>query len=248
MSDSIGTLPVPVHPDLAALAAGQAALFSSLAAFQAAWQAAKLGRGSTPVLGLCGLSLSLLRDRNCGASNLMLAHEAGGYIETVLAEGQAMHEAAEEILGLTLLAGLLPGADQPILLVPAQSEAEAAPVVVTPVAPAEATSQACSLTPPAPPSPEPEPPAAAPAAAPALPGDEAPDFGDEAPDPDAVAALFATLEELSKTDGAKVKAIVSEFKALLDIGRTPFVRSITTAYRAKTLADLIKAQTAAVPA
>jgi hypothetical protein len=237
MSDSIGTLPVPVHPDLAALAAGQAALFSSLAAFQAAWQAAKLGQGSTPVLGLCGLSLSLLRDRNCGASNLMLAHEAGGYIETVLAEGQAMHEAAEEILGLTLLAGLLPGADQPILLVPAQSETEAAPVVVTPAAPAEAPSQACSLTPPAPPSPEPEPPAAAPAAAPALPGDEA-------PDPGAVAALFAALEELSKTDAAKVKAIVAQFKAQFDIGRTPFVRSIISSDRADALAALIQAQTA----
>lgn len=237
MSEFIGTLPVPVHPDLAALAAGQAALFSSLAAYQAAWQGARLSRDPAPVIGLYGLSLSLLRNRNCGASSLMLAHEAGGYIETVLAEGQAMHEAAEEILGLTLLAGLLPGEDQPILLAPAQSEAQAAPVVVTPVTSDEAPSQACTLTPPAPTSPEPEPPAAAPAAAPTLPGDEA-------PDPDAVAALFATLEKLSGTDAAKVKAIVAQFKAQFDIGRTPFVRSIISIERADALAALIQAQTA----
>jgi hypothetical protein len=232
MTASIGTMPVPVHPDLAALAAGQAALFSSLAAFQAAWQAAKLGNGTNPVLGLCGLSLSLLRDGNCGASNLMLAHEAGGYIETVLAEGQAMHEAAEEILGLTLLAGLI--SPNGLELEP---QTEAAPVVVTPVAPAEAPSQTCSLTPPAPPSPEPEATAAAPAAAPTL-------SGEDAPAPDAVAALFATLEELSSTDAGKVKAIVAQFKAQFDIGRTPFVRSIISTDRADALAALIQAQTA----
>lgn len=209
----------------------QAALFEALAQYQHA------AAGEAVVHpGAFGLAVYHQLEQHDGATFLraVLTHSEGGSLDSGPA---AIHSAAGDVfpvgeflarlvLGSPLLAASTPQQTQQHAPLPLQQYEPAcpmpapAPVVVTP--PAPEPEPACPM--PAP---------AAPAVEPQAPADDA------APDPEEVEAALAALDELHQAKPDAVAEILKAYKLEHQIGRQPFVRSLTTRARVATLQQLI---------
>jgi hypothetical protein len=68
-------------------------------------------------------------------------------------------------------------------------------------------------------------------------------IADEPPTADELEAVKVQLEAIHADDAEAVKPIITAYKAAHDIGRTPFIKSITTRERLNTLQQLIAEHT-----
>jgi hypothetical protein len=148
----------------------------------------------------------------------VIVHSAGGEISTGPFPLDLVPAMANG--GASLLALLLnPLGARPVTVVPSPSaptKDEPAPAVVTP---------------------EPEP---APVDLDDI--DDEP-IADEPPTADELEAVKVQLEAIHADDAEAVKPIITAYKAAHDIGRTPFIKSITTRERLNTLQQLIAEHT-----
>ena len=231
-----------LHDDLNAYASAQSRLYEALADFQAEWLRHSLDSSRPhPILGEYGLSLCLLRPRNCNTCNLNLFHTDGGQLDTYLANATGIDilNATTELLGLDLLKTMAPGFKDH------QPQPEPAPVVLPPTGVVVTPPEAKGLPNgtviaglPATPAPaaDPETPAAEPRH---TPGPFDP------PDPEALNQQFEALDAINDQDPVLVRNIVQSFKARFEIGRISFAKAITTQERLDYLAELIATAAAA---
>ena len=239
MTDAPPSGATALHDDLNAYASAQSRLYEALADFQAEWLRHSLDSSRPhPILGEYGLSLCLLRPRNCNTCNLNLFHTDGGQLDTYLANATGIDilNATTELLGLDLLKTMAPGFKDH------QPQPEPAPVVLPPtgvvVTPPEAKGlpngtviAGLPATP-------------APAADPEPPADPAPEPLNP-PDPEALNQQFEALDAINDQDPVLVRNIVQSFKARFEIGRISFAKAITTQERLDYLAELIATAAAA---
>jgi hypothetical protein len=202
-------------PDLAEHQRCQAELYAALAAYQHACAGEAL---VSP--GAFGLAIHGRVDDDCVEA--VLTHSAGGEISsgTIAMGSFDMFELLADAARLLLN----PIGARPVIVVPdapAPTKAEHAPAVVTP---------------------EREP---APVDLDAIDDEGVPmPVADEPPTDDEIEAVTLQLEAIHAKDPDGVKPIIASYKAQHTIGRTPFIRSITTRERLTTLQRLIAEHTA----
>jgi hypothetical protein len=210
---------------LAALDQRQAALYSALAQYQHAAAGEALVHP-----GSFGLAIYHQLEQHDGATYLraVLAHKDGGSLDSGLAriDGGDLALFPEELTSFVL------GVRAVAFSAPQQSQQDPKPVCPMPapveITDAQAPEPACPM--PAPPAPaaEPEPVAPAPAVEP-----------EQQPEPEEVEEVLSALDEINARTPDALKAILTAYKAAHPLGRTPFVKSLTTRARLATIRQLI---------
>ena len=216
--------PALTPPDLADYEARQAKLYAALAQYQHAAAGEALVHP-----GAFGLAVYHQLERYDGDFlRAVLVHSEGGSIDSGPA---AINQTAGDLFPLSeLLTAFVLGVRAPALSAPAQSQAvEPAPVQITEAAaPDPEPEPACPM--PAPPAPaaEPEPVHPAPAVEP-----------EQQPESEEVEDVLSDLDAINLAAPDALKAILAAYKAEHAIGRTPFVKSITSRDRLATIRRLI---------
>jgi outer membrane biosynthesis protein TonB len=230
------TRPALTPPDLADYEARQAKLYAALAQYQHA----AAGEALVPP-GAFGLAVYHQVERYDGTLlRAVLVHSEGGSIDSGPA---AINQTAGDLLPLSeLLTAFVLGVRAPALSAPAQAQAvEPAPVQITePAAPVPEPEPACPM--PEPPAPAADPPEvllaqlqAATLQQPPAPGVEP----EQQPEPEEVEEVLSALDEINARTPDALKAILTAYKAAHPLGRTPFVKSLTTRARLATIRQLI---------
>ena len=213
---------------LAALDQRQAALYSALAQYQHAAAGEALVHP-----GSFGLAIYHQLEQHGGATYLraVLAHSEGGSVDS----GPARIDGGDLALFPEELASLVLGVRAPAFSAPQQSQQDPEPVCPMP-APVEITD-----------APAPEP--ACPMPAPEVPATVKESLTVEAPAPAAepeqppteqeVEEVLSDLDEINARTPDALKAILTAYKAAHPLGRTPFVKSLTTRARLATIRQLI---------
>jgi hypothetical protein len=218
---------------LAALDQRQAALYSALAQYQHA------AAGEAVVHpGAFGLAVYHQLEQHDGAMFLraVLAHNEGGSLDSGLA---AIHNTAGDVFPLAeFLSRLVLGSPMLAPSAPQQSQQDPEPVCPMP-APVDVTEAPAPEPEPACPMPAPEVPASAVkdslTAEAAAPGVEP----EQQPEPEEVEEVLSALDEINARTPDALKAILTAYKAAHPLGRTPFVKSLTTRARLATIRQLI---------
>jgi hypothetical protein len=205
---------------LAALDQRQAALYSALAQYQHAAAGEALVHP-----GSFGLAIYHQLEQHGGATYLraVLAHSEGGSVDS----GPARIDGGDLALFPEALTSFVLGVRAPVLSAPQQSQQDPEPACPMP-APVEITD-----------APAPEP--ACPMPAPAVPAEPpAPAVEPEQqPEPEEVEEVLSDLDEINARTPDALKAILTAYKAAHPLGRTPFVKSLTTRARLATIRQLI---------
>jgi hypothetical protein len=220
--------PALTPPDLADYEARQAKLYAALAQYQHAAAGEALVHP-----GAFGLAVYHQVERYDGTFlRAVLVHSEGGSIDSGPA---AINQTAGDLFPLSeLLTAFVLGVRAPALSAPAQAQAvDPAPVEIT-----EAAA----------PEPEPEPEPACPMPALTLPAQqqepepESPALAvepEQQPEPEEVEEVLSDLDEINARTPDALKAILTAYKAAHPLGRTPFVKSLTTRARLATIRQLI---------
>jgi hypothetical protein len=215
---------------LAALDQRQAALYSALAQYQHAAAGEALVHP-----GSFGLAIYHQLEQHGGATYLraVLAHSEGGSVDS----GPARIDGGDLALFPEELTSFVLGVRAVAFSAPQQSQQDPEPVCPMP-APVDVTEA---------PAPEPEP--ACPMPAPEVPATvkesltvepPAPAVEPEQqPEPEEVEEVLSDLDEINARTPDALKAILTAYKAAHPLGRTPFVKSLTTRARLATIRQLI---------
>jgi hypothetical protein len=210
---------------LAALDQRQAALYSALAQYQHAAAGEALVHP-----GSFGLAIYHQLEQHGGATYLraVLAHSEGGSVDS----GPARIDGGDLALFPEELASFVLGVRAPAFSAPQQSQQDPEPVCPMPapveITDAPAPEPACPMPAPQAPAAEPEPVAPAPAVEP-----------EQQPEPEEVEEVLSDLDEINARTPDALKAILTAYKAAHPLGRTPFVKSLTTRARLATIRQLI---------
>ncbi len=207
--------PALTPPDLANYEARQAALYRALAQYQHAAAGEALVHP-----GAFGLAVYHQLERYDGDFlRAVLVHCEGGSLDS----GPARIDSGDLALLPDELTALVLGVRAPAPSAPAQSQAvEPAPVEVT-EAPAPKPEPACPM--PAAPEPAEQP--------------DVTDTDDAPPTEQEVEEVLSDLDAINLAAPDALKAILAAYKAEHAIGRTPFVKSITSRDRLATIRRLI---------
>lgn len=221
--DSEPARPALTPPDLADYEARQAKLYAALAQYQHAAAGEALVHP-----GAFGLAVYHQLERYDGDFlRAVLVHCEGGSLDS----GPARIDSGDLALLPDELTSLVLGVRAPALSAPAQAQAvEPAPVQITEgpaAAPEPEPEPACPMPAPPEPAAEPEPPALA-------------VEPEQQPEPEEVEDVLSALDEINAKAPDALKAILAAYKAEHTIGRTPFVKSITSRARLATIRRLIK--------
>jgi hypothetical protein len=216
--------PALTPPDLADYEARQATLYRALAQYQHAAAGEALVHP-----GAFGLAVYHQVERYDGTFlRAVLVHADGGSIDSGPA---AINQTAGDVFPLSeMLTSFVLGVRSPGLSAPAQAK-EPDPEPDCPVpAPVEITESGPSEREPACPMPA----APAPAEQP-----DVTDTDDAPPTEQEVEEVLSDLDAINAKDADALKAVLAAYKAKHAIGRTPFVKSITSRDRLATIRQLI---------
>jgi hypothetical protein len=219
----------------------QAALYRALAQYQHAAAGEALVHP-----GAFGLAVVCRFDSTEETVEALLLHEGGGELSSgpLTLASNWLEQASAQAVGL-LLNPLTPAIAAPEPSTPPKAQ-EPAPVEIT-EGPAPEPEPACPM--PAPPAPALTLPAQQPAEQPAeliiqgtatLQQPPAPAVEPEQqPEPEEVEEVLSALDEINAKAPDALKAILAAYKAAHPIGRTPFVKSLTSRARLATIRQLI---------
>ena len=243
--------PALTPPNLADYEARQAKLYAALAQYQHAAAGEALVHP-----GAFGLAVYHQVERYDGTFlRAVLVHSEGGSIDSGPA---AINQTAGDLLPLSeLLTSFVLGVRSPGLSAPAQAKEPdpepacpmPAPVEITEAGPSEPEPACAVVVPFGPPAPAAEPEQACPMPAPEVPAAVKDSLTAEAaapavepeqqPEPEEVEEVLSALDEINARTPDALKAILTAYKAAHPLGRTPFVKSLTTRARLATIRQLI---------